>query len=60
MEPAVDPMLILIIVLLLAFVIVMVATRGRRGRRLEQLATHRSESTVEAQVLAMTQAGKRS
>lgn len=53
-------MLILIIVLLLAFVIVMVATRGRRGRRLEQLATDRSESTVEAQVLAMTQAGKRS
>ena len=53
MEPALDPLFLILIVLIVAFVIFMVAKSGRRGRRQAQLSEDRSKAEVEAQALAM-------
>ena len=66
MEPALDPTLIILLVLVGGFVTYIYKTRGRREKRLEeraaahsqaqaQFATERSQSQVKAQALAMTQ-----
>jgi hypothetical protein len=55
MEPALDPTLILIVALIAAFVIYMVATRGKREQREVRLAAERDQAQVQAKAKAMMQ-----
>lgn len=55
MEPALDPTLIIIVALIVAFVIYMVATRGKREQREVRLAAERDQAQVQTKAKAMTQ-----